>query len=195
MPLSDQYTVWSSHSKWLSEWSNKSASNFALSLNIFPRKLFRWFRRLQLWATGDWQLHHDNIFAHTSRLIKSFLVKHQITQVTQPPYSPDLAPCHFWLFPKLKSPLKRKRFQTISKIQENKTGIWWWLGELCEVPTCLLWRGLRHHCPMYNVPCIFCNKCLFFSYYMAGYLLDRPCILKHTLDKAIWNIINESSNL
>ena len=25
------------------------------------------------------------------------------------------------------------------------------LGELCEVPRCLLWRGLRHHCAMYNV--------------------------------------------
>ena len=23
------------------------------------------------------------------------------------------------------------------------------LGELCEVPRCLLWRGLRYHCPIY----------------------------------------------
>ena len=30
-----------------------------------------------------------------------FLVKHQITQVTEPPYSPDLAPCDFWLFLKI----------------------------------------------------------------------------------------------
>ena len=35
------------------------------------------------------------------------------------------------------------------------------LGELCEVPKCLLWRGLRPHCPLYNVSCIFFNKCLF----------------------------------
>jgi hypothetical protein len=26
------------------------------------------------------------------------------------PYSPDLAPCDFWFFPKLKFPLKRRRF-------------------------------------------------------------------------------------
>ena len=51
-----------------------------------------------------------------------FFVKHQITQVTQPPYSPDLVPCDFWLFPKLKSPLKGKGFQTIDKIQENTIG-------------------------------------------------------------------------
>ena len=60
--------------------------------------------------------------AHASHLVQSFLVKHKITQVTQLPYSPDLAPCNFWLFPKLKSPLKGKRFQTINEIQENMTG-------------------------------------------------------------------------
>ena len=49
----------------------------------------------------------------------SVLAKHQITQVIQPPYSPDLAPCDFWLFSKLRSPLKGKRFQTIDEIQEN----------------------------------------------------------------------------
>ena len=38
------------------------------------------------------------------------------------PYSPDLMPWNYWLFPKLKSPLKEKTFQTISEIQENTTG-------------------------------------------------------------------------
>ena len=37
-----------------------------------------------------------------------------------------------------------------------------------------LWRGLRRHCPVYNFSCIFFYKCLYFSYYMAGYFLDRP---------------------
>ena len=48
-----------------------------------------------------------------------FVVKHQITQVTQRPYNPDLVPCDFWLFSKLKSPLKGKKFQTIDEIQKN----------------------------------------------------------------------------
>jgi hypothetical protein len=30
-----------------------------------------------------------------------------------PPYSPDLAPCDFWLFPKLKNALKAQRFADI----------------------------------------------------------------------------------
>ena len=73
-------------------------------------------------GTGDWQFHHDNAPAHASGLVQSFLVKHQITQVTQPPYSPDLVPCDFWLFPKLKSPMKGKRFRGVIEIQENTTG-------------------------------------------------------------------------
>ena len=55
-------------------------------------------------------------------VVQRFLVKHQITQVTQPPYSPDFVPCDFWLFPKLKSPLKGKRFRGVIEIQENTTG-------------------------------------------------------------------------
>ena len=47
-----------------------------------------------------------------------------------------------------------------------------WIVELREVPRCLRWRGLRCHCPMYNVSRIFFNICLYFSYYMAGYLLN-----------------------
>ena len=70
----------------------------------------------------DWQPHRYNEPAHASRLIQSIFVKHQITQVTQPRYSPDLVPCNFWLFPKLKSPLKGKRFQTVDEIRENTMG-------------------------------------------------------------------------
>ena len=39
-------TVRTTHSKWLSKKNNESVSNFALSLNIPPQKLFRWLRRL-----------------------------------------------------------------------------------------------------------------------------------------------------
>ena len=68
-----QCTVWLLHSKWLSEQSNKSTSYFASSLNISPWILFRWFRRLQPWETGDWPLYHDNTPAHASHLMQIFL--------------------------------------------------------------------------------------------------------------------------
>jgi transposase len=37
--------------------------------------------------------------------------------IPHPPYSPDLAPCYFYLFPKMKLKLKRRRFDTIEEIQ------------------------------------------------------------------------------
>jgi hypothetical protein len=35
-----------------------------------------------------------------------FLAKHGIPKVRQAPYSPDITPCDFWLFPRLKTQLK-----------------------------------------------------------------------------------------
>ena len=39
--------------------------------------------------------------------------------MTQPLYSPDLVPCDFWLFPKLKSSVKGKRSNSVDEIQKN----------------------------------------------------------------------------
>ena len=128
-------------------------------------------------AMGNWWLAASSR-QRTRSCITShaeFLAKHQIIQMTQAPYSPDLAPCDFWLFPKLKSPLKGMRFQTVNEIQENTTGQLMGIGELCEVPKCLLWRGLRHHCPMYNVSCVlYLQYMSLFFIVKAGYFLDWP---------------------
>jgi len=64
-------------------------------------------------------LHHDNALAHALLLIHSYLAKHQTSFVLHRPYSLDLAPADFFLFPKLKTTLKGRRFQTIEEIQEN----------------------------------------------------------------------------
>ena len=76
-------------------------------------------KRPELWENQTWMLHHDNAPAHASFLIRSYLEKHQTSIVLQPPYSPDLAPADFFLFPKLKTTLKGRRFQTIEEFQEN----------------------------------------------------------------------------
>ena len=110
-----------------------------------------------------------------------FFAKHQITQVTQLPYSPDLLLCDIWLFPQLKSPLKRRRFQTLDEIQENR------MGQLMVIPTkdfvecfelwkrcwknCVRFQGAYFEgdrdiivlCTMFVVSGIFFNKCLYFS--------------------------------
>ena len=72
-------------------------------------------------------LHHDNALAHASLLIHSYLLKHQTSVVPHLPYSPDLAPAEFFPFPKLKTTLKGRCFQTIQEIQENA------IRELCAI--------------------------------------------------------------
>ncbi|XP_055952375.1 uncharacterized protein LOC129988229 isoform X2 [Argiope bruennichi] len=61
-------------------------------------------KRPDLWMTKNWQLHRDNALAHSSHLIQTFFAEHGIPVISQPPYSPDMAPCEFWLFPKLMIP-------------------------------------------------------------------------------------------
>ena len=73
------------------------------------------------WWDGDWILHHDNAPAHTSHLLQQFLAKHGTAQLQQPPYSPDLAPCDFFLFPRLKKVLKGHRFEATEDIKGNST--------------------------------------------------------------------------
>ena len=69
-------------------------------------------KRPDLWTVGMWQLHHDNAPAHSSQLIQTSLTKHNIPVVRHAPYSPDMAPCDFWMLPHLKTQLKRTRFES-----------------------------------------------------------------------------------
>jgi histone-lysine N-methyltransferase SETMAR len=48
----------------------------------------------------------DNAPAHAALLTRTFLTDNNMTVVPHPPYSPNLAPCEFFLFPKLKMKLK-----------------------------------------------------------------------------------------
>jgi hypothetical protein len=56
---------------------------------------------------------------HAALNVWEFLDKHSIPVVPHPPNSADLAPCDFFLFPRLNSTLKGKRFQDVAEIQLN----------------------------------------------------------------------------
>jgi len=57
--------------------------------------------------------HHDNAPALTLLVVRQFLTYINITVITHPqPLSPDLAPCDFFLLPKMKLRLKGRRFDT-----------------------------------------------------------------------------------
>jgi hypothetical protein len=56
----------------------------------------------------------------TRHSVKQLLAQKLITEMAHPPYSPDLAPNDFWLFPKIKSALNGQRFQYKEDIKKKK---------------------------------------------------------------------------
>ena len=46
-----------------------------------------------------------------------------IKTVPHSPYGPDVAPCDFWLFPKLKEKLRGCRYETIRDMKEAVTKV------------------------------------------------------------------------
>jgi transposase len=81
-------------------------------------------KRPDKWKNNkNWFLHHDNTPAHTLLVVRQFLTSENITVIpnhTQPPYSPDLVPCEFILFPKMKLRLKGRRLDTIEIRAESQ---------------------------------------------------------------------------
>ncbi|KAL4112100.1 hypothetical protein QTP88_015948 [Uroleucon formosanum] len=73
-------------------------------------------KRPDLWKNG-WVLHQDNAPAHSAFSIQRFLTEKKISVLQHPPYSPDLAPCDFFLFPKIKCFLKGTHFQTVDDVK------------------------------------------------------------------------------
>ena len=51
------------------------------------------------------KFHHDNATPHTHRDVVAFLEAQEFTMMDHPAYSPDLAPCEFWLFDYIKQRL------------------------------------------------------------------------------------------
>ena len=107
------------------------------------RRLVRSVRdkRRSLWEAHAWTLHHDNAPAHTALNIRQFLAERNIAT-----YSPDLTPCDFFLFPKIKSVLKGTHFSDIDSIKMAAT------TELKKIPKnsfqeCFeSWKRRMHKC-------------------------------------------------
>jgi hypothetical protein len=57
--------------------------------------------------------------AHSALSVRQFLTKNGMTTASQSPYYPDLAPCEFFQFPRMKMDLKGKRFQNVEEMKEK----------------------------------------------------------------------------
>ena len=76
-------------------------------------------KRPEKWRDGYWILQHDNVLTHTSQIVQEFLAKNGTALFQQPPYSPDLSPSDFLLFPRIKNVLIGQRFEATEVIKRN----------------------------------------------------------------------------
>ena len=73
-------------------------------------------------------LHHDNASSDTTAVTLDFLATNDVHLVTRPSYSPDLAPCDWFLFPSVRRQLKEKQFQ-------NAEDAWAFMeGAILDIP-------------------------------------------------------------
>ena len=75
--------------------------------------------RRSLFKSGQLHFQLDNAPVYNSIVFTDYLTKMGINTVLLPPYSPDLAPCDFWLFPKLRG----YRYETIEEMKEVVTKV------------------------------------------------------------------------
>jgi len=86
-------------------------------------------KRPELWCAGNWLLHDDNAPSHRALVTREFLAHKGIITLPHPPCSPDLAPCDFYLCPKMKLQLKGRCFDRVEEIQRESQNV---LGMLRE---------------------------------------------------------------
>lgn len=154
-------------------------------------------KRPELWQNKNWLLHYDNAPAHTSMLVRDFLAKNCTNIVPQTPYSSDVAPCDFFLFPRLKLPLRGTRFDSVDDIKRNS------LSELKAIPKEAFsgafeeWKKRWHMCIASNGDYFEGNKinldkeqifCVLFQ--KSGKFLDRK--YKHLSKTLCFQIIHSS---
>ena len=81
------------------------------TVNQVLTNLREWVRRRpEMWKDGSWVLHQDNGLAHSTLT----MLEHRL-------YSPDLALCDFFLFPKMKFALKGTRFESMYAVKAKAT--------------------------------------------------------------------------
>ena len=87
-----------------------------------------------------------NATPHTAHVVLNFLDNHGIQVMPHPPYSPDLAPCDFSLFPELKKRLRGRRFTQNSAVVKAVEAIFKQLGNEFFSNTFAKWQTRWDSC-------------------------------------------------
>jgi len=83
-----------------------------------PRKMHK--ARPDLLGDGPLIL-HDNARLHLGKAVTDLLSKYEWELLPHAPYSPDMSPSDFDLFPKLKEPMRGHRFSSLEEVSAAVT--------------------------------------------------------------------------
>ena len=110
-------------------WVHPTRPNNEYYLNVLHwlRDAMQW-KQLWLWATGDWQLHHDNLPSHASHLLE-FFGKTSNHPGDSVPLDPRFFAFQLLAFPQTKIAFERKEISDHQRDQENR------MGQLMVIPT------------------------------------------------------------
>jgi len=74
-----------------------------------------------VFCSRDFFLLHDNVPAHKTACVCQFLTQKKVTTLYHLPYSPNVSPPDYFLFPKLKMNLKGLQFVDVAEAQKAVT--------------------------------------------------------------------------
>jgi [histone H3]-lysine36 N-dimethyltransferase SETMAR len=86
--------------------------NAAHYVEIFDRLRYSIKNKRRGTLSQEIFLLHANALSHSARLVQNSLMTTGLVQLDHPPYSPDLAPSDFYLFPAMKRILRGKRYSS-----------------------------------------------------------------------------------
>ena len=119
IPFFDSTCVTYTH--WVPTGQTVNKEYYVEVLREFKKRFLR--KRPALFKLAQWHFHKDNAPVHNSIFVTDYLTKMGINTVPQLPYSPNLASCDFWLFPKLKEKLRGCRYETIEEMKVAVTKV------------------------------------------------------------------------
>ncbi|GFN91859.1 histone-lysine N-methyltransferase SETMAR [Plakobranchus ocellatus] len=96
--------------------------------NGYTRQIETVNKKKAIRILGIWSHHPSRQVPElTARMVTELLDHYEWSVVEHPPYSPDLAPRDFWLFPKMKELLRIHGFKTeedIMSVTKKPSGSW-----------------------------------------------------------------------
>ena len=90
---------------------------------VLSRHFLRAMRRKRPGKLENFILHHDNAPPHTSKETTTHIDHLSINLLRHPPYSPDLSPNDFYLFPTLKRKLRGVKLNSFSELRTKVLNI------------------------------------------------------------------------